>query len=92
MVVREMIDNERYVDFNRRHLSILGCMFVSVQVGKSMMSKTRVLVAKKANKQSKSIVRRDWFTTLKYKIEHSITKGENVVNSISHENVDSEKK
>ena len=34
VVVREMIDNERYVVFNRRPLPILEYMFVSVQVGK----------------------------------------------------------
>ena len=35
VVVREMIDDERYVDFNRRPLPLLGYMFVSIQVGKT---------------------------------------------------------
>ena len=39
VVVREMIDDERYVDFNRRPLPLLGYMFVSIQVGKTRMSK-----------------------------------------------------
>ena len=51
VVVREMIDHERfqYVEFNRRPLPKLGYMFVSVQVGKTRMSKARVLVAKKGS-------------------------------------------
>ena len=86
VVVREMIDDERYVDFNRRPLPLLGYMFVSIQVGKTgktKMSKARVLVAKKG---AKSIVGRDWLTALKYKIDQPNTRGENIVNSISCEN------
>ena len=84
-----MIDGERYVDFNRRPLPLLGYMFVSIQVGKTRMSKARVLVAKK---EAKSIIGRDWLTALKYRIEPSITKGENAVNSISRESDESENK
>ena len=80
VVVREMIDDERYVDFNRRPLPLLGYLFVNVQVGKTKMSKARVLVAKKG---AKSVVGRDWLTALKYKIEQPLTRGENIVNSIS---------
>ena len=57
-------------------------MLVSIQVGKTRMSKARVLVAKKG---AKLIVGRDWLTALKYKIEQSTTRGENIVNSISCE-------
>ena len=84
-----MIDGERYVDFNRRPLPLLGYMFVSIQVGKTKMSKARVLVAKK---RAKSIIGRDWLTALKYRIEPPITKGENAVNSISRESDESENK
>ena len=35
VVVREMIDDERYVEFNRRPLALLGYLFVSIQVGKA---------------------------------------------------------
>ena len=87
VVVREMIDDERYVDFNRRPLPLLGYMFVSIQVGKTRMSKARVLVA---NKGAKSIVGRDWLTALKYKIEQPMTRGENIVNSISCESANPE--
>ena len=89
VVVRDMIDGERYVDFNRRPLPLLAYMFVSIQVGKTKMSKARVLVAKKG---AKSIVGRDWLTAMKYRIEPPITKGENVVNSISNESDESENK
>ena len=82
-----MIDDERYVDFNRRPLPLLGYMFVSVQVGKTRMSKKRVLVAKKG---AKSIVGRDWLTALRYKIEQPMTQGENTLNCFSCESVDSE--
>ena len=64
-------------------------MFVSIQVGKTRMSKARVLVAKKG---AKSIIGRDWLTALKYKIEPPITKGENAVNSFSRESDESENK
>ena len=82
LVVREMIDDERSVDFNRRPLPLLGYMFVSIQVGKTRMSKARMLVAKKG---AKSIVGRGWLTALKYRIEQPMTRGENIVNSISCE-------
>ena len=89
VVVRDMIDDVRYVDFNRRPLPLLGYMFVSIQVGKTRMSKARVLVAKKG---AKSIIGRDWLTALKYRTEPPITKGENAVNSISRESDESENK
>ena len=73
---------ERYVDFNRRPIPLLGYMFVSIQVGKTKMSKARVLVAKKG---AKSIIGRDWLTALNYRIEPPITKRENTVNSICRE-------
>ena len=47
VVFREMIGDEWYVDFNRSPLLLLGYMFVSVQVGKTITTKPRVLVAKK---------------------------------------------
>ena len=46
-------------------------MFVSVQKGKTRMSKAKTFVA---NKGAKSIVGRDWLTALKYKIEQSISR------------------
>ena len=64
-------------------------MFASIQVGKTRMSKARVLVAKNG---AKSIIGRDWLTALKYRIELPITKGENAVNSISRESDESENK
>ena len=87
VVVREMMDDERYVDFNRRPLTLLGYMFGSIEVGKTKMSKARVLVAKKG---AKTIVGRDWLTASKYKIEQPMKQGENTVNSSSCESLDSE--
>ena len=51
------------------------------------MSKARVLVAKKG---VKSIIGRGWRSALKSKIEQSMIKVENTVNSISHKNVESD--
>ena len=52
VVVREMIADERYVDFNRRPLPLIGYMFVSILVEKTRMSKARVRVAKKGAKMN----------------------------------------
>ena len=89
MVLRQMIDNERYVDFNRRPLPLLGYMFVGIQVGKTRMSEARVQLVRKG---SKSNVGHDWLTAFKYSIEQLIAKGENSVNSISCESAEPENK
>ena len=80
VVVRDMINNERYVDFNKKPLPLLGYMFVSVQVKGIRVSKARVLVAKRG---TKAIVGRDWLTALRYKIGHSTEEGENSINCVS---------
>ena len=79
-----MIDNERYVDFNKKLLPLLGYMFVSLQVNGIRDSKTGVLVARRG---TKPIVRRDWLTALRYKIVHSTEEGENSINCVTEEKV-----
>ena len=46
--VREMIEGERYVDFNRKPINLLGFVFCELQVGDQYVNKAaRILVAKK---------------------------------------------
>ena len=82
VVVREMIDNERYVDFNRKQLPSLGYMFVSLQVNGISVTKARVLVARRGTRPK---VGRDWLTALRYKIVHSTEEGENSINCVVRE-------
>ena len=76
-----MNNNERYVDFNKKPIPLLG-LFVSLQVKGIRVSKARVLVAKRG---TKAIVSRDWLTALRYEIVHSTEEGENSINCISAE-------
>ena len=84
VIVSEMIDNERIVDFNEKPLPLLGYMFVSLQVNGVRVSKAKVLVARKG---TKPIVGRDWLTALRYKIIHATEEGENSINCVSEEKV-----
>ena len=77
-----MIENERYVDFNRRPLQLLGYKFVSVRVQGQECSSRK--------KGAKSIAGRDWLSALNTKIEQPVTRGENTVNAISCESANSE--
>ena len=79
--VREIVKGERYVDFNGKPLQLLGYVFCELQVNDVYIKKARVLIAKNG---TKSIIGREWWTTLKYKFvpEH---KGELDVNSIEKE-------
>ena len=60
--VRNMIKGEKYVDFNGKQLNLLGYVFCELQVGDSYIKKARILVAKSG---SKSIVGREWLSTLR---------------------------
>ena len=61
-----MIEGERYVDFNGKPLQLLGYVFCELQVNDSYIKKARIL---KARSGSKSIIGREWPTTLRYKLE-----------------------
>ena len=84
VIVREMIDNERYIDSNKRPLPFLGYMIVSLRVNGIRVSKTRVRVARKG---TKPIVGRDWLTALRYKSVHATEEGENSIKCVSEEKV-----
>ena len=72
---------ERYVDFNGKPLQLLGYVFCELQVNDVYIKKARVLIAKNG---TKSIIGREWLTTLKYKLVPE-QKGELDVNSIEKE-------
>ena len=76
--VREMVETERYVDFNGKPLQLLGYVFCEVKVNNSYIRKARILIAKKG---TKSISGREWHSTLKYQVAPE-QKGEFEVNSI----------
>ena len=78
--VRQMIEGERYVDFNGKPQQLLGYVFCELQVNDSCIGKARKISARSG---SKSIFGGEWLTTLRYKLEPD--KGELEVNSIEKE-------
>ena len=64
--VRKMIEGERYVVFNGKPLKLLEYVFCELQVNDSYIKKARVLIARSG---SKSIIGREWLTTLRYKLQ-----------------------
>ena len=64
LFIRELPNNEEYVDFNRQKLNLLGYVFSQLEVGNSKLQKARVLVAEKG---AKSLIGRDWLNASKYK-------------------------
>ena len=73
VVVRDMIEDEHYVDYNKRPLKLLGYQFVRLEVAGVTVSKARVLVAPNFGK---SIVGRDWLIALRYQIKQPTESGE----------------
>ena len=45
--VREVVEGERYVDFNGKRLQLVGFVFCELQVNDSYIKKERILMAKK---------------------------------------------
>ena len=64
--VRPMIHGDRYMDFNGKPLQLLGYVFCELQVNESYVRKARILIAQSG---SKSIIGREWLSTLRYKLE-----------------------
>ena len=79
--VRQMIEGERYVDFNMKPLQLMEYVFCELQVNDSYIRKARILIARSG---TKSIIGREWLTTLRYKLQPE--KGELEVNAIEKEN------
>ena len=62
--VREMIEGDRYVDFNGKPLNLLGYVFCELQVGNQYIKQARMLIAKKGTNSS---IGRGWLSTLRYR-------------------------
>ena len=78
--VRPMIEGDRYVDFNGKPLQLLGYVFCELQVDESYVREARILIAQNG---SKSIIGREWLSTLRNKLEPE--QGKLIVNSIEKE-------
>ena len=77
VVIRDMVEGERYVNYNKKPLESLGYHLVRHEVEGVTVSKARVLVAPNSEK---SIVGRDWLVALRYKITQPIERGECKIN------------
>ena len=66
------------MDFSGKQLNLLGYVFCQLQVGYQFIKKARILVASKG---SRSIIGREWLSTLRYKFE-PVVEGKSEVNSI----------
>ena len=73
VVIRDMIEGERYMDNNKKPLNLFRYQFVRLEVAGVTVSKVRVLVAPNSGK---SIVGRDWLVALCYKTTQPIARGE----------------
>ena len=73
VVIRDMIDGEKFVDYNKKPFNLLGYQFVRLEVAGDTVSKTQIFVALNSGK---SIVGRDWLVALCSKITQPIEKGE----------------
>ena len=61
-----MVDGEKYVNFNGKPLQLLGFVFCELQLNDTYIKKAaRKLIAKKG---TKSIIGKEWLSTLKYKL------------------------
>ena len=56
LFIRQLPEDEEYVDFNKRKLNLLGYVFCQLEVGESKMQKARILVAERG---AKSLIGRD---------------------------------
>ena len=64
LFIRELPNDEEYVDFSKRKLQLLGYIFCQLEVGNSKLQKARILIA---NKRAKSLIGRDWLNAFNYK-------------------------
>ena len=80
LFVRPLPKHEKYVDFNKQPLDIMGYIYCELEVGTRRIKKARILVARKG---VKSIVGRDWLKHMEYKIvQKKPGESDNSVNSV----------
>ena len=77
VVIRDMMAGERYIDYIKKTLNLLGYQFVRLEVAELTVLKARVLVARNSGK---SFVVGDWLVALRYKITQPIERGECKIN------------
>ena len=66
LFVRPLPPDEKYVDYNKKPVNLLGYIFCELEVGGKHIRKARFIVARPG---AKSIVGRDWLNYLHYAIE-----------------------
>ena len=66
LFVRPLPPDEKYVDYNKKPVNLLGYIFCELEVGEKYIRKAKILVARPG---AKSIVGRDWLNYLHYAIE-----------------------
>ena len=64
LFIRQLPEDEEYVDFNKRKLNLLGYIFCQLEVGDSKLQKARILIAERG---AKSLIGRDWLNAFNYK-------------------------
>ena len=64
LFIRQLPEDEEYVDFNKRKLNLLGYVFCQLGVRDSKLQKARILVAERG---AKSLIGRDWLNAFNYK-------------------------
>ena len=64
LFIRQLPDDEEYVDFNKKKLNLLSYIFCQFEVGDSKLQKTRILVAEWG---AKSLIGRDCLNAFNYK-------------------------
>ena len=69
LFIRQLPEDEEYVDFNKRKLNLLGYVFCQLEVGESRMQKAMILVAERG---AKSLIGRDWLNAFNYKFVYPI--------------------
>ena len=56
VVIRDMVDNERYLDYNKRSVEFLGHQFVRSKEAEMTVSKVRVLEAPNRENQYSALI------------------------------------
>ena len=64
LFIRQLPEDEEYVDFNKRKLNLLCYVFCQLEVGDCKLQKARILVAERG---AKSLIGRDWLNAFNYK-------------------------
>ena len=89
LFVRPLPPDEKYVDYNKKPVNLLGYIFCELEVGGKYIRKARILVARPG---AKSIVGRDWLNYLQYTIEPKKGGKYNSINLVNNVTKETENK